>query len=142
MITNEASILINRPVEQVFAFLSDPQNRSKWQANLVKSEKVTDGSVRLGTRLREFRQMGRREVETHVEVTSLESNQRFSTKTITKPLVTDNYMFESENGGTRIRHQYTMTTSGIMRLLEPLIAGSVKNGLNESFENLKRLLES
>jgi uncharacterized protein YndB with AHSA1/START domain len=142
MITNEVSIFINRPIEQVFAFISDSQNRSKWQANLVKSEKITDGSVRLGTQLREFRRMGRREVETQVEVTAFEFNRHFSTKTITKPLVTDNYSFESENGGTRVQHQYTMTTSGIMRLFEPLIARPIKNGLNESFGKLKRLLES
>ena len=141
MINHETNVFINRPVEQVFAFMFDYQNRSKWQTNLVKSEKTTEGSSRVGTHLREFRRMGRREIETQVEITAFESNKHFSTKTITKPRVTDSYSFESENGGARVRHQYTMTTSGIMRLLEPLIARPVKIGINESFENLKRLLE-
>jgi hypothetical protein len=35
-----------------------------------------------------------------------------------------------------------MLTSGMMRLLEPLIAGSIKKDTNLDFQNLKRILES
>ncbi len=141
MINHESNVFINRPVEQVFAFMSDPQNRSKWQSNLIKSEKITEGSTRTGTRLRELRRMGRREIEAQVEITDFEVNKRFATMTITTPHVTDSYSFESENSGTKVHHLYTMATSGFMRLLEPLIARSVKSGINESLEKLKSLLE-
>jgi hypothetical protein len=64
------------------------------------------------------------------------------TKTVTKPQATVSYSFDPENGGTRLRYKFVLLTSGIMRLLEPLIAGSIKKERESDFETLKNLLES
>ena len=142
MINQEVHVYINRPVEQVFTFIIDSQNLSKWQSNLVKSEKITEGKWRVGTKFREVRRMGGRESEVQGEITILEPNKRFETKTSTLPLVTVSYSFEAEGGGTRVHHKFMMVTSGFMRLLEPLIAGSIKSENNADFEKLKSILES
>ena len=59
-------------------------------------------------------------------MTVFETNKRFATKTLTKPQVTVSYAFGEENGQLRITYKFVMITSGFMRLLEPLIAGSMK----------------
>ena len=41
----EMSIVINRPVEEVFAFLSDFENNPKWQATSVEARKISEGPV-------------------------------------------------------------------------------------------------
>ena len=142
MIQHEVTIHLNRPVEQVFAFLMDTGKLSTWQSNLIKMEQLTEGPLRAGSRFREVRRLGRRDSEIQGEITVFEPNKRFETKTITKPQVTVSYSFEAENGGTRLKHKFVMLTSGLMRLLEPLIAGSIKKESESDFETLKRVLEN
>jgi uncharacterized membrane protein len=43
------AITINRPVEEVFRFLSDFENLSRWNYYVVKVEKITAGPVAIGT---------------------------------------------------------------------------------------------
>ena len=141
MITHEVTIHLNRPVEQVFAFLMDTSKLSTWQSNLIKTEQITAGPLGAGSRFREVRRMGKRESEIQGEITVFEPNQRFETKTITKPQVMVSYSLEAENGGTRLKHKFVMLTSGLMRLLEPLIASSIEKDSESDFKTLKRILE-
>ena len=141
MIQHKITIHINRTVEQVFEFTADEKNLSKWQADFVEGEQLTEGSMRVGTRVREVRRMGPRQTEIQAEVTAFEQNRRFATKTLTTPKVTVSYEFESENGGTRVTYNFAMITSGFMRLLEPIISGSIKKDSKADFERLKQILE-
>lgn len=142
MIQHEVTIHINRPIEQVFAFLADSQNLRTWQSNLIENEQMTEGPLRVGTRFREVRRTGPRQSEIQAEITDFESNKRFATRTITQPKVTVSYSLEREDGGTRLNYKFVMLTSGMMRLLQPLIAGSMKKDTALDFQNLKRTLES
>jgi hypothetical protein len=45
----EASVLIDRPIEQVFNFLVDGENDKKFSARVQKIEKKTDGPIGPGT---------------------------------------------------------------------------------------------
>ena len=142
MIQHEVTLHLERPVEQVFAFLADYQNLSTWQSDLLEHEQLTEGPLRVGTRFREVRRTGPGKSEIHGEITDFEHNKHFATKTLTKPNVTVSYSFEPEDAGTRLSYKFVMLTSGMMRLLEPLIAGSIKKDTNLDFQNLKRILES
>jgi uncharacterized protein YndB with AHSA1/START domain len=142
MIKHEVTIHLNRPVEQVFAFLADTRKVSSWQSSLIELEQLTEGPLRAGSRFREVRRTGPRQSEIQAEITDFESNKRFATKTITKPQVTVSYSLQGEDGGTRLNYKFVMLTSGMMRLLEPLIAGSIKKDTDLDFQSLKRILES
>lgn len=142
MIQHEVTIHLNRPVEQVFAFLMDTTQLTTWQTNLIKIDKITEGPLRMGSRFQEVRRLGRKESRIQGEITAFEPNKRFETKTSTKPQVTVSYLLEPEEGGTRVKHKFVMLTSGLMRLLEPMIAKSIREENNMDFENLKRVLEN
>ena len=142
MINYKVNTHINRPVEQVFAFTTDSKNLRAWQSDLVENEQLTEGPMRVGIRFREVRRTGPRQSEIHAEITVFETNKRFATKTLTKPQVTVSYAFDSENGGTRITYNFTMITSGFMRLLEPMLASSIKKDSESDFRKLKHILES
>ena len=141
MIQHEATIHINRPVEQVFTFLADTKNLRSWQSDLVENEQLTEGPLRVGSCFREVRRTGPGNSEIQAEITVFEPNKRFATKTLTKPQVTVSYAFDEENGGTRITYKFVMITSGFIRLLEPLIAGSMKKDSDSDFEKLRHMLE-
>jgi uncharacterized protein YndB with AHSA1/START domain len=141
MIQNESTIHINRSVEQVFTFVVDSKNLRTWQSNLVENEQLTQGPLRVGSRFREVRRTGPGQSEIQAEITDFEPDKHFATRTLTKPKVTVSYAFEEEDGGTRITYKFVMITSGFMRLLEPLMAGSMKKSSDSDFEKLKYLLE-
>ncbi|HEX6035899.1 MAG TPA: SRPBCC family protein [Anaerolineales bacterium] len=142
MIQHEVTIHLNKPVEQVFAFLMDTSKLSTWQSNLIKSEQLTEGPLRTGSRFREIRRINNKEEEIQGEITALELNRRLETKTVTKPQAMVSYSLDPEEGGTRLRYKFTLITSGMMRLLEPVIASSIKKDTEGDFETLKRVLEN
>lgn len=141
MIQYEISVQINQPVEKVFAYLADARNLHNWQADLIENEQLTEGPIRAGSRFREIRQTGPRKSTIQAEITAFEPNKRFATKTIVGPQATVQYAFNSEQGGTRVTYHFSLQTSGLMRLMEPLIAGSIKQGAEADFEKLKQILE-
>ncbi len=140
MIQHKVTADLDCPVEQVFAFVIDPKNLRSWQSGLVENQMLTEGPLRVGTRVREVRAMGPRRSEVQAEITALELNKRLATKTLTKPQVTINYTFETKGAGTRLTYEFVMQTSGLTRLLEPIIAGSIKKDSDSDFEQLKHVL--
>ena len=142
MIQHEVTIHLNKPVEQVFAFLMDTSKLSTWQSNLIKSEQLTEGPLRTGSRFREVRRINNKEEEIQGEITALEPNKRLETKTVTKPQAMVSYSLDPEQGGTRLKYKFILVTSGLMRLLEPVIANSIKKDTEADFETLKRVLEN
>jgi uncharacterized protein YndB with AHSA1/START domain len=80
MITVEKSIVIKRPVEDVFAHVSDQTNAPHWQRGLIEVRRTTDGPMGVGTRhtfVRTF--MGRR-MEGSNEYTRWEPNKLVPSK--------------------------------------------------------------
>ena len=142
MIKHEVTVHLNKPVEQVFAFLTDTSKLITWQSNLIKSEQLTKGPLRTGSRFREVRRIANREEEIEAEITALETNKRLETKTTTKPQAVVSYILDPEQGGTRLRYKFVLETSGPMRLMEPLMAKSIKQGSEADFETLKHILET
>ena len=141
MIQHEVTIHLNRPVEQVFAFLMDTGKLSTWQSNLIKSEALTEGPLRTGSRFREIRRINNKEEEIQAEITALEPNRRLETRTLSRPQAMVSYALDPEQGGTRLRYKFVLITSGLMRLLEPVISSSIKKDTQADFETLKRILE-
>jgi uncharacterized protein YndB with AHSA1/START domain len=142
MIHYEISVHIGSPVDKVFAYLADAGNLRAWQTDLVENEQLTEGPIRVGTRFREVRRTGPRQSKIQAEITAFEPNKRFATKTVMGPQATVSYAFNAENDGTRLTYQFALQTSGFMRLMEPVIAGSIKKDAEADFQKLKRILES
>ena len=45
MLTVEGSIVIGRPAEDVFAYVSDQTNAPRWQRGLLEVRRTTDGPI-------------------------------------------------------------------------------------------------
>lgn len=141
MIKHQVTVHLNKPVEQVFAFLTDTGKLASWQSNLIKSESLTEGPLRTGSRFREVRRINNKEEQIEGEITTLEPNKRLETKTVTKPQAMVSYTLDPEQGGTRLSYTFVLNTSGAMRLIEPIMASAIKKGSETDFETLKRILE-
>lgn len=136
---------IERPVSEVFAFATDPSRLPEWQTNTVAAERVDEGPLRVGSRLREVhRGPGGREVESLVEVAELEPDRTFALRMIEGPLPVDAHLAfrPGESGrGTKVSFTVEGELIGAKRLLEPLLTIVLKRQFREHCQNLKRVLE-
>ena len=80
MIEIKNSIQINRPVERVFAFVTNVENLPKWAGPVTEAKQTSEGPVGVGTTQTQTAQFLGRRVESSQEVTEYEMNKQFSTK--------------------------------------------------------------
>jgi uncharacterized membrane protein len=139
----ERSIVIERPVDDVWQFVHDTTKDALWQTTLRESEHLTDGPFDVGTRVREVRQFLGLRVEVAWEVTEYEPHTRSSIKGISGPVPLDgSYLFESQNGGTRFTVVGELDAHGLFKLAEPVFARMTSRELGANLGHLKDLLEA
>ena len=69
MATFENTVMISRPIEEVFAFLSDFENVPTWNYAIIETHKVSEGPVGVGTIYQQVRSVPSRSKE-RFEVTA------------------------------------------------------------------------
>jgi uncharacterized protein YndB with AHSA1/START domain len=144
LIRIELTIEIDRPVERVFAYVTDPSKLGEWQPNLIEATNETEGPLGRGTRLRETRRgpFGRT-VEAVVEVAEYEPNARFDLRIVSGPLPIDGrHAFRARDGETRIDFVAEGQPGGGLRLAEPLLAAALRRQFRRYYERLKEVLEA
>jgi uncharacterized membrane protein len=142
MIHVEDSIVILRPVEEVFAYVSDLTNGPEWQTGLIEVRKTTAAPIGVGAQFTFVRKFLGRRLEASNEFTVYRPHQIITFRTTSGPIPTEaSYLFAVEPDGTRVTCQITMKPGGFSRLAEPLIAASIRREMSAEFGYLKDLLE-
>jgi len=142
MLKFSADLKVNRPVDQVFAWLTNADNQSKFEKSSLKMEALTPGPWRAGTQFRELRDLGGRKTEVLSEIAELESNRRFVIHSKTGPGWLGTWNFEPEGAGTRLRWTGQLTMQGFARLFEPLIGRQMDAQIASQFAQLPQLIEA
>ena len=120
MINVQVSIVINRPLEEVFSFLSNLENNMKWRSGMIKAEKVSEGPIGVGTTYRMINNFFGRQVEGEAVVTEYELNRKYSTMNKSGLPIKTQRMFEPVEGGTRVTFSVETEVGGFFKLVEPL----------------------
>jgi uncharacterized protein YndB with AHSA1/START domain len=139
----ESNVLINRPIEEVFAFMTDVEKMSQWMAELVEAKQTSGGLVGGGTTLSAVANPLGRRAESTQEVTEYEPNRKFAFKSTSGPAESkDEYTFESVEGGTKVIRVAEAEMSGLFKLAEPVVARMMRRQFETNFAHLKDLLEA
>jgi uncharacterized membrane protein len=80
------SIEIDRPADQVFAYLDQVERHGEWQDAIVSTHLESEGPVHVGTRVHEIRRVGRREQDASYEITEHDPPHRSSFRGIAGPV--------------------------------------------------------
>ena len=80
------SVAINRPVAEVFGFVTEPANDKKWQYGVIESARLSSVPMGVGSQAVFMRKLFGRKVESRPEVTGYGRNKMLSTKLISGPL--------------------------------------------------------
>lgn len=141
MIRISDSVRIARPIEQVFEYTSDLSHYSEWADFTTDSEKITDGPIGVGTKFRWARELfGRRESTT--EVTDYQPNVSVSLKTSGAASASGTFTFRSVGQETEFKIEMKGQTPKMLKPIEMIVAGRMKDDYASALKNLKRILES
>jgi len=142
-IREELSVVIERPVEEVFAFATDPENDPLWQSTSLETERTSGGPVGVGTTFRNTSKFLGRRIETAYEVTEMEPPRRQCVKIVSGPIPGSGcYLFEPAEGGTRFTQTFDAEVGGFFRLAEPLVARAIRRQTEADMATLKDVLEA
>lgn len=138
----EQSITIFRPVTQVFAFVSNPNNNVLWQPEVVEHKMLSDGPMALGSKFRHVSKFMGRRIEVNGDVTEFMPNQKIGFRVTSGTLhYAISYLLNSEGSGTRFRYSAVMESNWFLKLIEPLMMRSAKRVIEKDLSRLKLILE-
>ena len=143
MINLEVSIIVSRPIEEVFAYVCDFRNTAQWQSGVVEVRQTSEGPVGKGTQLTFVRTLLGRKLEGASEVVEHEPPTKNTLQSTSGPMpFTVTRIFEPTPVGTKVTLVFEMHPGGVFALAEPLFARSLKRSAEADLGNLKDLLES
>ena len=100
----KGSVDVQRPVEEVFAYLTDPSNNLKWEKGVLEMELTSEGPVGVGSKGRRVENYMGRDEGTY-EITEFETNKGFSFRFESEKFAGDGgYSLESAGDGTKLTY--------------------------------------
>jgi uncharacterized protein YndB with AHSA1/START domain len=139
----EQSVVIRRPPKEVFAFLSDLENWSRWQPELREVEQISRGPVAVGTTFRQALDAGGKRIELIGQVIEYEPNENLSLDYVRGGLSFRlHFHLEPIDDGTRLVGKGEGRMSGFSSLFEPVVEREVNEQIKTNLDDLKVLLES
>jgi carbon monoxide dehydrogenase subunit G len=143
MATFQNTLTIQRPVDDVFAFLADFENIPTWNYAILETTKTSPGPVGVGTTYRQLRSIPDRSEE-GFEVTVFEPTSRLDVHGEIGPFTaTIGYLLAPVGEGTQLVNVVDLeSASGAVRLLAPLATSRVKAAVAANLNRLKQLLEA
>jgi uncharacterized membrane protein len=141
----EKSIVIERPIDEVFELATCLRRCVVWRSALLASKKVSDGPVGVGTTFdQEVRLLGATRTNTAV-ITAYEPPYLFAYKHLRG--LNDyeaRFIFATEGNGTRftVRVEGEALPAWLRILPQSLLVNRVENTIVQEMETLKMMMES
>jgi uncharacterized protein YndB with AHSA1/START domain len=143
MIAFETDVRIDRPIDNVFAYVSDPLNFPRWNSAVqtVRKTSVAENGV-ASTYLME-RELPSGRAVNELEVVASESPREFAIRATAGPTpFLYRYRFAAENGVTIMKLDAQVELPGAAALLPQLARRAVKRGVDDNLATLKQILEA
>ncbi|SRR6266498_1086709 len=139
----EVSQVIDKPVEDIFAFLNIPENHTKFVPGMLEFRKTSPGPLgQVGATIQGMRRVLGRKVELPYEIIEYEQNKKLGMKGLLGPIsFRDGYVLDSMGSKTRITFWLEFLLNGALNLAKPFLIPWGRLHGNETVTNLKKLLE-
>jgi ligand-binding SRPBCC domain-containing protein len=141
----EESVVINRPLQEVFDYVANRETLPEWSAPIQEVRKETQGPlVEEGARFTTVAKFLGRRFETPFEVSVHDPPRRHTDRSTGGPFPQEyTHIFEEvAGGGTRLTEVTDGEPGGFFRLAGPLLEIAVRRQFRADLETLKDLLEA
>jgi uncharacterized protein YndB with AHSA1/START domain len=142
VISFETSVRVERPIEEVFAFVSDPAQLPRWNSAVRAVTRVSGATGEPGSTYSMQRELPSGPAENGLEVFARADPDEFGIRTTSGPTpFSYRYRFASDGADTVVHLDAGVELPGVAGMLGPLAARGVKHGVDANFAALKRALE-
>lgn len=144
MAHGEARIRIDRPPDDVFDFVADAANNPTWRRNVVRTEWLDDGAMRIGRRGRQTARLLGREWTVDAEVVEWDPPRAAAWQSIQGPVTVRSWVrVEADGTGSLVSGGADGAFAGpIGRLLTRLAVPGIIRQAKVDLETLRAFLES
>jgi uncharacterized protein YndB with AHSA1/START domain len=143
VIAFETNVRVDRQVEEVFAYVSEPLNFPRWNSAVGSMRKTSAGEEGLGSRYVMERQLPTGNAINELDVVASEPPREFAIRATTGPTpFLYRYRFAAANGETIVHLDAEVELPGPAGLLRQLARRAVKNGVDQNLATLKQILEA
>jgi len=160
MIKVSHSVMIERPVKDVFDFIANPENAHLWVSGVHEVKKLSDGPMAVGAKARQVRRFMGHELSSDYEITHFEAAKRVDVKVTSGPLAgfhvaesvasAPGDIVEVAAAGKKEQTVVTFVGQGevagtlgkLLKLAEPVLARMYERQLQADMGHLKDLLEA
>ena len=142
----ESTVVIDRPIEEVFAFLADGENDKKFSPRVLEITKTTDGPPGLGTVYASTVKDAGMTTKREFKLTEFEPSTRIRWAELSKNIVVateGGYDLEpAGEGKTKLTVFNVLAGRGIGKLIAPLALRSARKGADEFGRSIKAAVEA
>jgi hypothetical protein len=139
--TFENTVMIARPIKDVFGFLADLENIPKWNYAIVETRKVSKGPVGVGTTYHQVRSAPSRSEE-RLEITIYSQPRQLEIRGQLGPFRSRLfYALDATPEGTRVTNTGELELRGPGRLLGRVAVPRIREAVAANLRRLKELLE-
>jgi len=137
------SIVIARPVEVVFAYISNYEHDPQWRAGVIEMAQTPPGCAHIGTKTREVARFFGKKRVTPAEITHYEPDRKvaFAGLMANSIPVSGSRTVERIGEQARFIYQAKVELSGFYLLIEPLMAAILRRRFMRDLRCLKERLE-
>jgi uncharacterized protein YndB with AHSA1/START domain len=138
----ETSVRIERAIDEVFDYVSDPRNFPRWNS-AVQAVSVTSGEGGPRSTYLMERELPGGPAENELEILDRDRPTEFAVRTTSGPTpFAYRYRFDSDGPATVVHLAAEVELSGIAGVLGSLGARVVKRGVDANFATLRQILET
>lgn len=142
MYTFKKSIFINVPQQDLFDFVTNPANDTKWRPSTISVEWTSEGPVGVGSTQRSVDKFLGREIESTSEVTIWDPPNEYTWKSVGGPIPYDLSMkFSPKDNGTQLTFNGQAEIGGFFKLAEGLAGKQFEKQIDADLNSLKAFLE-
>ncbi len=140
-----STVTIDRPREEVFSYLADPQTQTVWQAGLLDFDADWEGDPKVGDRARGTVKVAGKHVRWVTETTEAQRPERIAFRSVEAPFPFQiSYTLIDRGGSTEVNHHGSTEAMGgfFGKLADPLVARMYQRDMNSNLANLKAIMEA
>ena len=143
MFKTQLSVSINRSPQDVFDYVTDPANDTKWQSSTESSQWTSEAPYGVGSTQDSVIKFLGRKIASASEVTIWDPPNTFGFKVTKGPIPFQGVLgFESTGeSGTELIADFEAEFGGFFKLAEGLVGKQVNKEMDSNFSALKLLLE-
>ena len=141
----EATVVIDRPIDEVFAFLADGENDPKFSPRVLEIAKTTDGPTGVGTVYASTVKDAGMKTKREFKLTEFEPPTRIRWAEVSKNLITASeggYDLAPEGSGTRLTIHNVLEGHGLGKLIAPPALRAARKGADDFGKAIKSAVEA